>query len=35
MDANDYRNIKQGSDAWQSAKCGKVTTDVEVEIDHA
>ena len=25
MDANDYRNIKQGSDAWQSARCGKVT----------
>ena len=25
MDANDYRNIKQGTDAWQSARCGKVT----------
>jgi len=25
MDANDYQNIKQGTDAWQSARCGKVT----------
>lgn len=25
MDANDYRNIKQGTDAWHSARCGKVT----------
>ena len=25
MDANDYRNIEQGTDAWQSARCGKVT----------
>jgi len=25
MDANDYQNIEQGSDAWQNARCGKVT----------
>ena len=25
MNANDYQNIKQGTDAWQSVRCGKVT----------
>lgn len=25
MNANDYQNIEQGTNAWQSARCGKVT----------